>query len=156
MDASNYRITKELTVAAPLEVAWKVFTQEMGKWWPLETHKIGAAPAVDAVIEPRVGGRWYERGADGSSCDWGRVLVWQPPMRLVLSWEVTADWKHDPTLVTEVELNFSAVTNGTRLTLEHRHLDRYGARAAEMVGLFASQGGWDGLLTTYAKVAEQP
>ena len=77
-------------------------------------------------------------------------------MRLVLSWEITADWKHDPTLVTEVELNFSAVTNGTRLTLEHRDLDRYGARAAEMVGLFASQGGWDGLLTTYAKGAEKP
>ena len=63
---------------APPAVAWRVFTEKMGTWWPLATHKIGKATAVDAVIEPRVGGRWYERGDDGSTCDWGRVLAWEP------------------------------------------------------------------------------
>lgn len=151
MNDSNYDIRKEITVAAPLDVAWRIFTQEMGRWWPLNTHKIGEVRAVDAVMEPHVGGRWYERGEDGSSCDWGRVLVWQAPSRLVLTWEITADWKHDPTLVTEVEVNFSTVGESTRLTLEHRHLDRYGARAAEMLGVFASPGGWEGLLAAFAR-----
>jgi hypothetical protein len=69
-------VRKTLTVQAPAEVAWRVFTQKMGAWWPLATYKIGKANAVDAIVEPRVGGRWYERGDDGSTCDWGSVLVW--------------------------------------------------------------------------------
>jgi hypothetical protein len=68
----------------------------MATWWPLATHKIGKAKAVDTVIEPRVGGRWYERGDDGSTCDWGRVPSWEPPSRLVLSWDINADWQYDP------------------------------------------------------------
>jgi hypothetical protein len=70
------RVRKVVNVQAPPAVAWRVFTEKMGAWWPLVTHKIGKATAVDAVIEPRVGGRWYERGQDGSTCDWGRVLAW--------------------------------------------------------------------------------
>jgi uncharacterized protein YndB with AHSA1/START domain len=151
MDDSNTSITKQITVAAPIDVAWKVFTYDMGRWWPLDTHKIGAVRAVDAIVEPRAGGRWYERGEDGSACDWGRVLAWEPPNRLVMSWEITPEWKHDPTLVTEVEINFAPTASGTQVILVHRHLDRYGARAAEMIGIFASPGGWDGLLSAYAK-----
>ena len=74
-------LRKVVSVKAPREVAWRVFTERMGSWWPLATHKIGKAKAVDAVIEPRAGGRWYERGDDGSTCDWGRVLSWSPPSR---------------------------------------------------------------------------
>jgi uncharacterized protein YndB with AHSA1/START domain len=69
-------------------------------------YKIGKVTAVDAVIEPCVGGRWYERSDDGSTCDWGRVLAWEPHSRLVLSWDITADWQYDPALQTEIEVRF--------------------------------------------------
>src|SRR5690348_9828350 len=80
-------VRKAVTVEVSQMVAWRVFTEQMGTWWPLTSYKIGKANAVDAVIEPRVGGRWYERGEDGSTCDWGSVLMWEPPSRLVLSWD---------------------------------------------------------------------
>src|ERR1700757_1383921 len=98
---------------------------KMGAWWPLASYKIGKATAVDAVIEPRVGGRWYERGHDGSVCQWGSVLVWEPPARLVLTWDVSADWVYDPSLGTEIEVRFVEHTEGTRVELEHRKLDRF-------------------------------
>jgi uncharacterized protein YndB with AHSA1/START domain len=151
-DANNVR--KILSVQAPPAVAWRVFTEKIGTWWPLATYKIGKAKAVDAVIEPRVGGRWYERGDDGSTCDWGRVLSWEPHTRLVLSWEITADWQHDPSLKTEVEVRFIAEgKDGTRVELEHRHLDRYEARRDEMRSIFDSEGGWSGLLEAFARAA---
>jgi uncharacterized protein YndB with AHSA1/START domain len=147
-------VRKVVAVRAPPAVAWRMFTEKMGVWWPLATHKIGKAKAVDAVIEPRVGGHWYERGDDGSTCDWGRVLSWEPHTRLVLSWEITADWQHDPKLQTEVEVRFiDEGENGTRVELEHRHLDRYGARRDEMRGTFDSEGGWGGLLASFARAA---
>ena len=79
-------VRKVVSVKAPQAAAWRVFTEKMGAWWPLAYYKIGKANAVDAVIEPRVGGRWYERGDDGSMCQWGSVLAWEPHSRLVLSW----------------------------------------------------------------------
>lgn len=148
------RVRKVVSVAAPREVAWRVFTEKMSTWWPLQSHKIGKVAAVDAVIEPRAGGRWYERGEDGSTCDWGRVLSWEPPGRLVLSWQISADWAFDPALETEVEIRFIAEAEGrTRVELEHRNLDRYGARGAEMHGIFSSDGGWTGLLASFARAA---
>jgi uncharacterized protein YndB with AHSA1/START domain len=148
-------LRKIVTVKAPREVAWRVFTEKIGSWWPLATHKIGKAKAVGAVIEPHVGGRWYERGDDGSTCDWGRVLSWEPHARLVLSWEISADWQHDPDLKTEVEIRFIAEgPAATRVELEHRHLDRYGARRDQMRGIFDSEGGWSGLLAAFARAAE--
>jgi len=98
-------------------------------WWPLAIYKIGKAKAVDAVFEPQVGGRRYELGDDGSTCNWGRVLVWHPHSRLVLSWDINADWQPDPARNTEIEVRF--IPNGensTRVEFEHRRLDRYGAR----------------------------
>jgi uncharacterized protein YndB with AHSA1/START domain len=148
-------LRKVVSVKAPPDVAWRVFTEKMSTWWPLATHKIGKAKAVDAVIEPHVGGRWYERGDDGSTCDWGRVLSWEPHSRIVLSWEITADWQHDPNLKTEVEVRFIAEgKDGTRVELEHRHLDRYGARRDEMLGIFDSEHGWSGILASLARAAE--
>jgi uncharacterized protein YndB with AHSA1/START domain len=147
-------LRKVVSLKAPVEVAWRVFTEKMGTWWPLATHKIGKPQAVDAVIEPR-GGRWYELGADGSTCDWGRVLSWEPPSRLVLSWDISADWQHDPNLKTEVEVRFIAEgRESTRVELEHRHLDRYGARRDEMRGTFDSERGWSGVLASFAHAAE--
>ena len=148
-------LSRVVIVQAPPDVAWRVFTEQMGTWWPLATHKIGRAPAVDTLMEPRVGGRWYERGEDGSTCDWGRVLVWEPPARLVLAWQISADWQYDSALQTEVEVRFQAQGKGTRVELEHRGLDRYGMRQEEMQRLFASERGWAGLLASFARAAEQ-
>jgi uncharacterized protein YndB with AHSA1/START domain len=151
-------VKKTVIIQAPPEVAWRVFTEKMGSWWPLGTYKIGKANAVDAIIEPRVGGRWYERGDDGSTCDWGRVLAWEPHTRLMLSWEITADWQHDPNLKTEVELRFVADgKNATRVEFEHRRLDLYGARRDEMRGIFDSDAGWKALLAAFAaRASERP
>jgi uncharacterized protein YndB with AHSA1/START domain len=147
-------VRKVVSVQAPLALAWRVFTEKMGTWWPLGHYKIGKAKAVDALIEPRVGGRWYERGDDGSTCDWGRVLSWEPHSRLVLAWDISADWQPDPTLKTEIEVRFIAEgEDGTRVELEHRQLDRYGARRDEMRRIFDSDGGWGGLLALFASAA---
>ena len=148
-------VRKVLSVKAPPDVAWRVFTEKMGAWWPLDNYKIGKAKAVDAVIEPREGGRWYERGDDGTSCDWGRVLAWEPPSRLVLSWDISADWQPDPNLKTEIEIRFIPEgQDGTRVELEHRHLDRYGARRDEMRRIFDTSGDWGRLLQMFARLAE--
>jgi uncharacterized protein YndB with AHSA1/START domain len=148
-------IRKVVQVRAVPEIAWRVFTEQMGTWWPLASYKIGRANAVDAVIEPRVGGRWYERGDDGSTCQWGSVLAWEPPSRLVLSWDINADWQYDPNLKTEIEVRFKAEgCDGTRVELEHRHLDRYGARRDEMRRIYDTQGDWGRLLQAFASAAE--
>jgi uncharacterized protein YndB with AHSA1/START domain len=144
-------VRKVVSVEAPQRVAWRVFTEQMGSWWPLAMYKIGKANAVDAIIEPRVGGRWYERGEDGSTCDWGRVLAWQPHARLLLSWDITADWQYDPDLQTEIEIRF--IPDGdarTRVELEHRRLDRYGERRDEMRTIFDKTGDWGRLLAGFA------
>jgi uncharacterized protein YndB with AHSA1/START domain len=147
-------VRKVLSIKASPEVAWRVFTQQLGAWWPLDKYKIGKAKAVDAVIEPREGGRWYECGDDGSTCEWGRVLAWEPPKRLVLSWDISADWQPDPSLKTEIEIRFVPEgKDGTRVELEHRHLDRYGARRDEMRRIFDSEGDWGRLLQMFGSVA---
>jgi uncharacterized protein YndB with AHSA1/START domain len=154
-EADPNSIRKVIQVRAVPEIAWRVFTEQMGTWWPLAVYKIGKANAVDAVIEPYVGGRWYERGNDGSACQWGSVLEWEPPSRLVLSWDVSADWQYDPNLKTEIEVRFSADgSNRTRVELEHRHLDRYGTRRDEMRRIYDTEGDWGRLLQAYARAAE--
>jgi len=147
-------VRKTMSVKAPVDVAWRVFTQKMGTWWPLTAYKIGKVAAVDAIIEPRVGGRWYERGEDGSTCQWGSVLTWEPPSRLVLSWDITADWQYDAALKTEIEIRFIAEgKTATRVELEHRCLDRYGARRDEMRRIFDTEGDWGRLLQGFAQMA---
>ena len=148
-------VRKVVTVQAPPQIAWRVFTEKMGTWWPLAVYKIGRANAVDAVIEPSVGGRWYELGEDGSTCEWGRVLVWEPPSRLVLSWDISADWQPDPSLNTEIEVRFIADgKDGTRVEFEHRRLDRYGVRRDEMRRIFETEGDRGRLLAAFAQLAQ--
>ena len=123
-----------ITVAAPVEKAWRVYTEQYGSWYPKE-HYLGDAPAETVVIEPHAGGRWYERQADGSEPEWGRVLAWEPPHRLLLSWTTGAGWKPDPdpTHWSEVEVLFTAVASGgTRVDLEHRFIGRLGDGAASI------------------------
>jgi uncharacterized protein YndB with AHSA1/START domain len=148
-------IKKATIVEADQEIAWRVFTQQMGSWWPLVYYKVGAANAVDAVIEPHVGGRWFECGEDSSTCQWGTVLAWEPPSRIVLSWDINADWKYDPELNTEIEVRFVAAgSTRTRVELEHRLLDHYGARRDEMRRIYDTEGDWGKLLEAFASVAE--
>jgi uncharacterized protein YndB with AHSA1/START domain len=152
---SGVLVRKTIHVAAAPQRAFDVFTSRMTEWWPLASHHIGKSQPKEAVVEPRVGGRWFERGADGAECDWGRVLAWEPPGRLVLSWEITCDWRHDAAIQTEVEVRFTQEGEGTRVDLEHRLLERYGDKALEMKGIFESEGGWTGLLQKFAaRVAE--
>jgi uncharacterized protein YndB with AHSA1/START domain len=146
-------VRKSVRVNAPPARAFEVFTAGIGRWWP-KSHHIGASELDAPVIEPKAGGRWYERGVDGVECDIGKVLVWEPPARLVLIWQLTADWKYDRDLVTEVEVRFIPDGAGaTRVELEHRNLERYGDRAEFLRSQIDSEGGWTGLLELFAAAA---
>jgi uncharacterized protein YndB with AHSA1/START domain len=154
MNTADHRVSKTVTVAAPLAVAFEVFTAQIEAWWPMATHHIGQADCAAVVIEPRVGGRWLERGVDGSECKWGHVLAWEPPNRVTLMWQLSAKFEFDPSIETEVDVRFTAVdANTTRVDLEHRGLDAYGADAAAMRESFGSPSGWNGMLEHYAQVA---
>jgi activator of Hsp90 ATPase-like protein len=147
-------VRKEITVEASQARAFDVFTRELGVWWPLATHHIGGDAAETAIIEPRAGGRWFERSDDGRECEWGRVLVWDPPGRLVLSWEISADFRHDESIDTEVEVSFVSLGPAlTRVELEHRQLDSYGAAVDKMRGIFDSENGWTWILRSFASRA---
>jgi uncharacterized protein YndB with AHSA1/START domain len=152
--ATDRMVRKSVTVAAPLAVAFEVFTAQIEAWWPMASHHIGEADCAAVVIEPRAGGRWFERGVDGSECDWGRVLLWDAPNRVRLVWQLSAQFKYDRSIETEVDVRFTALdANTTRVELEHRGLDAYGADAATMREVFDSPTGWNGMLEHYAQVA---
>ena len=145
-------IRKTLVIDAPAERAFRVFSENMGSWWPKE-HHIGASPLKACVIEPRVGGRWYEIGEDGSQCDWGKVLAWDPPRRLMLAWQLDATFKYDPSLITEVEVSFTVLEpKRTRVDFEHRDLERFGADAARLHKLMGD--GWGGILESFTRAAK--
>jgi uncharacterized protein YndB with AHSA1/START domain len=147
-------VSKTVHARAPQALAFEVFTARIGAWWPMATHHIGSADCAEVLIEPRVGGRWFERDTDGSQCDWGRVLAWEAPSRVVLAWQLNAQWKFDPTLRTEVEVRFIAIdADNTRIELEHRGLEAYGPAAMAMRETFGSPNGWGGMLDHYAAVA---
>ena len=154
MTETTIAVRHALTVKAAVDRAFAVFTQRLGAWWPLEPYSIGESKAVDAALEPREGGRWYEIGEDGSQCDWGHVRAWEPSHRVVLSWEISADWQPDPSATSEVEVRFTEIDGGTRVELEHRGLETYGARTDEMRGIFGSENGWNGLLRAFAAGVE--
>jgi uncharacterized protein YndB with AHSA1/START domain len=88
-------LTGTVTVDAPIDQTFRAFTEHFGSWWPAEYH-IGQADMATAILQPRQGGRWYEQGTDGSECDWGRVLIWEPPHRLVVTWQINGHWQYDP------------------------------------------------------------
>lgn len=146
-------VFKTIRVKAPPERAFEVFTAGMSRWW-LHSHSINPtkSPQVEVLIEPRVGGRWYERGEDGSECDWGRVLLWEPPRRLVLAWQINGEWTFDPAFVTQLDVQFLPQADGfTEVTLEHRDLERFGAGAAAQRAALGGEMGWGGLLAAFAE-----
>jgi uncharacterized protein YndB with AHSA1/START domain len=155
-EAAAEAVRKSITVEAPAERAFEVFTSGMGRWWPLDTHHIGATEPNEVVVEPRAGGRWFERAPDGSECDWGRVIAWEPPQRVVFGWHLGPEWKYDPdpAFATEVEVRF--VPEGatrTRVELEHRGFEVHGDRADELRIPVSGEGGWGTLLERFAKEA---
>jgi len=148
-------VQKALNVNLPIERVFAVFTQNMSAWWPA-THHIAKQPFTEIRVEPRAGGRWFERAADGSECEWGRVLVWEPPHRVVFSWHLQADWKFDPNpeKASEVEIRFFAEgADKTRLELEHLRLERHGASWEQVRAGVDSPGGWTFVLGNFAKFA---
>jgi uncharacterized protein YndB with AHSA1/START domain len=146
-------VHRRVTVNAPAERAFTLFTREMGTWWPMSSHHIGAADCAQVRVDEEAGGRWYEVGVDGSECDWGRVLAWDPPHRVVLSWQIDGNWAYDPDPghASEVEVTFTAQgPDVTLVEVRHRHFERHGATGAAVGESVAAEGGWGTLLTMYA------
>jgi len=146
-------VRKTLNVNVPVERAFAVLTEKMSAWWPA-THHIAKQPFTEIVIEQRNGGRWFERAGDGTECDWGRVLAWEPPHLVAFSWHLRSDWKFDPdpARASEVEIRFFAEDAGkTRVELEHRNLERHGAAWDQVRATVDSPGGWTAILENFAK-----
>jgi uncharacterized protein YndB with AHSA1/START domain len=146
-------VKKSVVVHTTLEHAFETFTTNMGRWWP-KTHSTAASPQKSVVMEPRDGGRWYEIGEDGSETEWGRVVTWEAPRRVLLAWQLNSDFKYDRDFVTHVEVLFVPEDDGVRVTLEHRDLERYGDKAAPTRAALDSDGGWNGMLGLYRTEAE--
>jgi uncharacterized protein YndB with AHSA1/START domain len=145
-------IIETVEVKAPPERAFAAFTQRMGDWWP-KGRTIGARPHGTVVVEPRPGGRWYERDGEGRETDWGRVIAWEPPGRLLLAWQINSQWAYDPAFETELELTFAPREGGgTRVTLEHRDLERFGADAAKHAEQL--RRGWPGFVRLFADLVD--
>lgn len=145
-------VKKTLVVAASPQRAFDVFTAGFDRWWP-RSHSIGESPLKAAVIEGRQGGRWYGLLENGREAEWGDVLAWEPPNRLLLAWRIGADWQYDPALLTEVEVVFTPEGAGTRVNFEHRLLENMGAEGEGARASFDSEGGWTGLLQMFATEA---
>jgi uncharacterized protein YndB with AHSA1/START domain len=150
-------VRKTINVKASPERAFRVFTDEFDSWWP-RSHHIGKAPMKKAIMQGTVGGRCYTEQTDGTECDWGTVLVWDPPRRLVLAWQIDGRWQYEADLAksSEVEVRFTPEADGaTRVDLEHRYLHRHGADEAAVRTGIESPNGWSGLLRLFAAQVEQ-
>ena len=150
-------VKKSIAVNASVDTAFKVFTEGFDTWWP-RTHHIGPVDMVEAVLEQGPNGRWFERGIDGSECEWGRVLAWEPPGHLAVSWHLNGEFKYDPdpNKASVVDVRFTAVDdNTTRVDLEHKHLDRHGEGWEQAREGVSREGGWPGLLQMFAEAVTQ-
>jgi uncharacterized protein YndB with AHSA1/START domain len=146
-------VRREIVVPVSAERAFTIFTADMTSWWPPE-HHIGSAPIEEIVIEPREGGRWYTRHTDGTETSTGHVVAWEPGERLVITWQIGADWKYHVDLVTTIELRFVAeAPDRTRVLLEHRDLEAYGAEAERMRETFEQPGAWQATMAAFAGAA---
>jgi uncharacterized protein YndB with AHSA1/START domain len=155
MQAADTSVRTSVVVEAPIERAFSVFTREIGSWWPPEHHLIEAQLA-EMVFEPREGGYVYDRGVDGSECRWARVLAYEPPNRVVISWDINTQWRleTDPEKTSEVEVRFVAeATDRTRVELEHRNLERHGEGWEQMRSAVGSPDGWGIGLRRFADAA---
>jgi len=150
--AQEAAVRRQIVVEAPIDRAFSVFTERFGDFKPPEHNLLGVAIA-ETVFEPRVGGHIYDRGADGSECRWARILAYEPPHRVVFSWDISPQWRveTDPGHTSEVEVRFVAETpQRTRLELEHRYIDRHGLGWQGVAGGVADESGWSLYLARYA------
>jgi uncharacterized protein YndB with AHSA1/START domain len=153
--AADTAVRTSIVVDAPVERAFSVFTEDFGSFKPPEHNMLGVEIA-ETVLEPREGGNLYDRGVDGSECRWARVLAYEPPDRLVISWDISPQWQIEADLskTSEVEVRFLAEgPERTRVELEHRNLDRHGEGWDGMRAAVDSEGGWPLYLERFAEVA---
>jgi uncharacterized protein YndB with AHSA1/START domain len=154
IQAAETSVRTSIVVEAPVEQAFSVFTDDFGSFKPRE-HNLLGVDIAETVFEPRVGGHLYDRGVDGSECRWARVLAYEPPDRVVFSWDISPQWQLETDLekTSEVEVRFiSEVPERTRVELEHRNLDRHGEGwEGERDGI-ASEGGWPLYLQRFGEV----
>lgn len=156
MTPTDTAVRKSITVQASPERAFQVFTEGVDTWWP-RTHHIGKSPMKKAIIETRAGGRCYSEQADGTDCDWGSVLVWDPPSRFVMAWKITPGWSFeaDTAKSSEVEVRFTREADGfTRVDLEHRYFERHGEGSEVMRTSVDSPGGWSLILSLFKGQAD--
>jgi uncharacterized protein YndB with AHSA1/START domain len=147
-------VRKSVNVKAPIDHAFEVFTAGLARWWPLD-HTIGKKPAKTVKIEPRVGGHWLEIAEDGTETRAGTITVWEPPHRLVLLWQINAQWQPDVTMKSEVEVRFTAEgAEATRVDLLHHKFETMGREGGESMRKDVD-GGWPGLLERFAQEAGQ-
>ena len=147
-------VRRTITVDAPIERAFSVFTERFGDFKPPEHNMLGV-PIAETVFEHHIGGHIYDRGTDGTECRWARVLAFEPPDRVVVSWDISPYWQieTDPNHTSEVEIRFIAETpQRTRLELEHRNIDRHGPGWEGVRDGVADDAGWTLYLERYAKV----
>jgi uncharacterized protein YndB with AHSA1/START domain len=149
-------VRKSVTVNSSQQRAFDLFTTGFDIWWP-RSHHIGKSPMKKAIIESGVGGRCYTTQEDGTECDWGQILEWDPPHRFVIAWQITHEWGYEPDLArsSEVEVSFTPVTGGTRVDLEHRHFERMGPQGDAMRVGVGGPGGWPSLLDRFKAQAEK-
>jgi uncharacterized protein YndB with AHSA1/START domain len=153
MRADATSVRRQIVVEAPIDRAFSVFTEDFGSFKPPEHNLLGVELA-ETVFEPYVGGHLYDRGVDGSECRWARVLVYEPPNRVVFSWDISPSWQieTDPEKTSEVDVRFIAETpERTRVELEHRKLDRHGDGWQQTRGAVDSEGGWPLYLQRFAE-----
>jgi uncharacterized protein YndB with AHSA1/START domain len=150
--AATTVVRRQIAVDAPIERAFTVFTERFGDFKPPE-HNLLKAAIAETVFEPRVGGHIYDRGTDGTECRWARVLAFEPPNRVVVSWDISPYWQIEtnPDHTSEVEIRFIAETpQRTRLELEHRNIDRHGPGWESVHDGVADDAGWALYLDRYA------
>jgi uncharacterized protein YndB with AHSA1/START domain len=149
-------VRRQIVVEAAVDKAFAVFTERFGDFKPPE-HNLLASPIAETVFEPRVGGSIYDRGEDGSECHWARVLVYEPPQRVVFSWDIGPTWQveTEPDNTSEVEVTFTAEgPQRTRVELEHRNLDRHGPGWQSVADGVGDDRGWPLYLARYAALFE--
>ncbi|HZU40288.1 MAG TPA: SRPBCC family protein [Solirubrobacteraceae bacterium] len=154
-ETAQTSVRRSITVNVPIERAFRVFTEGMHTWWPPEHHLI-EADLAEMVFEPRVGGAIKDVGVDGSECAWATVLAYEPPTRVVFSWNIGLDWKleSDPERASRVEVRFTRQgEHATLVELEHRDFERHGEGWESMRDAVGSPGGWS--LEGYAAAAER-
>ena len=147
-------VRKTIRVKAPIAHAFEVFTNGLTRWWPHD-HGVGKKPIEKVLMEPRLGGRWLEISKDGTETPVATITHWEPPHRLVLLWQINAQWKPDLTMKSEVDVRFTADgPNATNVELVHHKFEAMGAEAGASMRKDVD-GGWPGLIERFAAEAER-